>query len=178
MKKNLISLLSVLVFSVGVNLESKAKEGDDVSLLPSKISITGLIKKELNLKVEDLKKLKISEIKDLPIINRGGTLKGTVKSYKGVLLKNIIKSDDIDVKNWKELNEIYVLAEATDGYKVVFSLNELVNSPLGEGILLAFEKNGKALDDSEGKIILISAKDLKTGPRHIKWLKTISIKKV
>ncbi|MBK7252189.1 MAG: hypothetical protein IPI06_15355 [Gammaproteobacteria bacterium] len=71
-----------------------------------------------------------------------------------------------------------VVATASDGYKAVFSWSELFNSPVGEGVLVFFEKDGMPLADDEGRIALISAKDLRTGPRHVKWLQGIEVRKI
>jgi len=71
-----------------------------------------------------------------------------------------------------------VIASATDGYKVVFSWSEIFNSPVGEGVIVFFEKDGKPLADDEGRIALISSRDLRTGPRHVKWLSGIEVRKI
>ena len=71
-----------------------------------------------------------------------------------------------------------VLAIASDGYTVVFSWSEIFNSPVGDGILVFFEKDGVPLGDDEGRIALISAKDIRTGPRHVKWLQSIEVRKI
>jgi len=45
-------------------------------------------------------------------------------------------------------------------------------------VIVYYEKNGKALDDNDGEIALISAKDIRTGPRHVKWLNGIEVRKL
>jgi hypothetical protein len=66
----------------------------------------------------------------------------------------------------------------TAGHKVVFSWQEIYNSPLGEGMLVYFAKDGVPLGAEEGRIALASLKDTNTGPRHVKWLRKLDIKKV
>ena len=39
-----------------------------------------------------------------------------------------------------------------------------------------FEADGAQLPDSEGRIALVSLKDIKTGPRHVKWLARIDVR--
>ena len=34
------------------------------------------------------------------------------------------------------------------------------------------------LADDEGRIALISGKDIRTGPRHVKWLQSIEVRKI
>ena len=40
-----------------------------------------------------------------------------------------------------------------------------------------FEQNGKPLKE-KGEMILVSMTDTKTGPRHVKWLKSIEVTRV
>ncbi len=68
----------------------------------------------------------------------------------------------------KEMNHAVVLT-ATDGYRVVFSLVELDDSFRPQSILLADRAGGEALDDFEGKLMLVSADDL----RHSRWIRQI-----
>ena len=52
------------------------------------------------------------------------------------------------------------------------------NSPIGEGVLVFFEKDGAALNDFEGRIAMVSSKDTRTGPRHVRWLKQIDVVRI
>lgn len=93
-------------------------------------------------------------------------------------LKEIIDQAKIDVKSRKDLNKVYIMAIASDNYKVLFSLNELFNSKIGDNVLIFFKKNEKLLDENEGKLALISVEDENENPRHIKWLEKIIINKI
>ena len=70
------------------------------------------------------------------------------------------------------------MATASDGYKAIFSWGELFNSRIGRGLLVVFERNGKPIDDSEGRIALLSTEDDRMGPRHVRWLKRIEVRRV
>jgi hypothetical protein len=72
----------------------------------------------------------------------------------------------------------YVVARATDGYPAVFSWGELYNTPVGRGVLVAFERDGAPLRDGEGRIALVSSADERPGPRHVKWLNRIEVRRV
>ena len=41
---------------------------------------------------------------------------------------------------------------------------------------MLFERDGQPLDEREARIALISATDLKTGPRHVRNLKRIEVR--
>ena len=67
--------------------------------------------------------------------------------------------------------------EKRDGYTAIFSYHEIFNNPTGDKILVLFEENGMPID-KDGAFVLISATDKITGARHVKWLKTIEVKKI
>ena len=71
-----------------------------------------------------------------------------------------------------------VVATATDGYQAVFSWAELFLSPIGEGALVIFERDGAPLPASEGPLALVSLRDTQPGPRHVKWLARIEIRRI
>ena len=68
------------------------------------------------------------------------------------------------------------MASASDDYRVVFSWGELYNSPVGDGVLVVYEIDGAPLPDSEGRIALVSLKDARPGPRHVKWLAGVDVR--
>jgi hypothetical protein len=67
--------------------------------------------------------------------------------------------------DWKNL---LVTVTATDGYRAHFTWTELVNSPVGEGALLVFERDGQPLDLREGRIAVYSGADFRLGARHVR----------
>jgi len=77
-----------------------------------------------------------------------------------------------------DLRRSIVVATASDGYKAVFSWAELFNTAIGDGVLIVYERDGKPLADDEGRIALVSLKDTRPGPRHVKWLSSIAVERV
>ena len=77
-----------------------------------------------------------------------------------------------------DLRKTIVVATASDGYKAVFSWAELFNTAIGDGVLIVYERDGKPLGDDEGRIALVSLKDTRPGPRHVKWLATVDVIRV
>jgi hypothetical protein len=41
---------------------------------------------------------------------------------------------------------------------------------------VVYERDGKALVDDEGPLALMSLKDTRPGPRHVKWLQSIELR--
>lgn len=53
---------------------------------------------------------------------------------------------------------------------------ELYLSPIGDGTLVVYECDGKALAADEGPLALVPLKDTRPGPRHVKWLQSIELR--
>ena len=117
-------------------------------------------------------------IKDQIIYNQRGEEKGTLKNMQGVSLKTILSSIEFEYDKPKDLNEFYFVFIASDGYKVVFSWNEIYNNEAGNNFFIVTEMEGKKLKEIEHRIIFISAADLKAGRRYIKGLERIDVKRV
>lgn len=139
-------------------------------------TITGLVKKQLNLTPADLKQYPSQTINDFTIISKKGARK--IKSIKGVRLDDLLNKAGIATKAPGDTKKMYIVATATDNYKAIFSWNEVFNTPLRERILVFYEKNGAKLDEYDGEIALISTKDYLNGSRHVRWLKNIEVRKI
>lgn len=143
----------------------------------TELAVGGEVMDPLVLTLEDLRRMDMKEMKDVLMICGSGDPKGCIKSCKGVLIEDILNQAKILISEHNASNRLYIAAEAPDGYKVVFSWNEIYNAPLGDGILVIIEKNGLPLDEQEGQFALISAGDYLTGARYVKWLNNIQVVK-
>ncbi|WP_257572789.1 molybdopterin-dependent oxidoreductase [Janthinobacterium sp. UMAB-56] len=142
------------------------------------LAVTGMLETPLTLKVADLRQLPPANGGEIAVTRQNGDRAETITSYRGVRLRDILDKAVLDAPGHNDVKKLAIIATATDGYAVVFSWGELYNAPAGEGVIVYYEKNGKALDDSDGEIALISAKDIRTGPRHVKWLNAIEVRKL
>ncbi len=100
----------------------------------------------------------------------------TVRRFTGCLLRDVLDSAGLTEKVRRDLRKSFMVASASDDYQVVFSWGELYNSPVGDGVLVVYEMDGAPLPDGEGRIALVSLKDTKPGPRHVKWLARIDVR--
>ena len=148
---------------------------DSLKLVNHQIEIKGEVEFPLQLSVDSLRKMKVTDINNLKIVCQSGALKKDNKTSKGVLLKDILEKAKIKQNGHKDRN-FYIVATASDNYKATFSWAEIFNNPTGENTYVLFEENGKPVKN--GEMILICKNDIKTGPRHVYWLKTIEIYKV
>ena len=135
------------------------------------IQVTGAVKQALTLTADDLAKMPRASVKT--------TSGGMETVYDGVWIHEVLKK--AGVPQGSELRgkalSSYVIAEAQDGYQVVFSLGELDPSFIDNEILLADTANGKALFGAQGRYRLVVPKD-KPGARSVRMLTKIKVVQV
>lgn len=149
---------------------------DSAKYLSKQVEIKGEVEFPLTLTVDSLKKMNVVTIENFKVVCQSGADMKEDKTCKGVLLKEILEKAKIKQSNHKDRN-FYIVARATDGYKATFSWAEIFNNPTGENVYILFEENGMPIKE-QGDMILICKNDIKTGPRHVYWLKSIEVNRV
>jgi DMSO/TMAO reductase YedYZ molybdopterin-dependent catalytic subunit len=138
---------------------------------PPSVQVTGAVKQALTLTADDLAKMPRSTART--------TNNGMETVYEGVRLHDVLKNAGVPLGSelrGKALTS-YVLAEAQDGYQVVFSLGELDPSFIDNEILLADTANGKPLFGAQGRFRLVVPKD-KPGSRSVRMLTRLEVVQV
>ena len=107
------------------------------SSVSTQLSVTGEVQNTLKLSVDDLR----------GIAKKRGT--AAAGAYSGVRLVDVLEEADIRRDSPRALRRTYIVAFATDGYQAVFSWGELYDSPIGKGVLIAIERDGKPLQDGD-----------------------------
>jgi hypothetical protein len=133
------------------------------------LTIQGDLPSPLTLKAEDLAQMprETVTVQD----QEGGQIK-----YTGVMLREILTRAGAPLG--KELRgkalATYVLAKAKDGYQVLFSLAEVDAQFGNEQIIVADQRDGKALFGYQGPLRLVCPAD-KAGARSVRMLQTLEI---
>jgi DMSO/TMAO reductase YedYZ molybdopterin-dependent catalytic subunit len=131
--------------------------------------IKGAVKQEVSLTLADLKaatRVKLSA--------KGHD--GAMHVYEGVALQTLLAkagvaaAADLRGKNMA----LFVLAEAGDGYRAVFSLAELDADFAAESVLVADTADGKELGSDQGPLRLVVPGDKRQG-RWVRMLKSIVV---
>ena len=161
--------IALIIFFLGLTVNAQVSKT---------ISVTGNISKPITVSFSDLKKYASQSIDSLVILNHKQEYKSTLKKLKGVLLKDVLSKASFTVNSPKVLSEFYIVCVADDGYKVVFSWNEIFNSPTGDRALILTEINGNSTISQKEGIILITPTDKATGRRYVKNLSKITIHQV
>jgi DMSO/TMAO reductase YedYZ molybdopterin-dependent catalytic subunit len=135
---------------------------------PPSIQVTGAVKQQLTLTADDLAKM--------PRASARTTSHGIETVYEGVRLHEVLKRAGVpqgEALRGKALAG-YVLAEAQDGYQVVFSLGEVDPAFIDNEILLADTADGKPLLGEQGRFRLVVPKD-KREARSVRMLSKLEV---
>jgi hypothetical protein len=138
------------------------------TLLSQSLIIGGDIPRPVTLAKQDLAKM--------PRASASWSEHGPAVSYEGVLLYEVLKAAGapLDQQLSGKALASYVLAEAKDGYQVVFTLPELDPAFTDGKILLADTANGQPLDATHGPFRVVVAHD-KKGARSIRMLEKLTV---
>src|ERR1700704_1053634 len=147
-----------------------------VLLLPAQepatqVKVTGAVKEQLSLSADDLAKMPRATVRT--------TSNGMETVYEGVWLHEVLKKAGVPQGSELRGKALagYVLAEAQDGYQVVFSLGELDPAFIDNEILLADTADGKPLFGAQGRFRLVVPKD-KAGARSVRMLTKLEVVQV
>ena len=134
----------------------------------SSVQVTGAVKQALTLTADDLAKMPRATVRTMN--------NGMETVYEGVWLYDVLKKAGVPQGSELRGKALagYVLAEAQDGYQVVFSLGELDPSFIDNEILLADTANGKPLFGAQGRFRLVVPKD-KPGARSVRMLTKLEV---
>lgn len=157
-------LLLLIFFSQKIVAQTATKE----------FIVTGKVKSEKTITLADIQRYKTLELKDVNI-SCSPKKEDKAQSVKVVLLKDLLDSVKYDYQTKKDLNEFYFLFEAVDGYRILFSFNEIYNTETGNNLYVVAEKDGVKADQMENAILILTTKDIKQGSRNMKWLKKIIV---
>lgn len=139
------------------------------------VRIIGRVARPLSIPHATLCAMDRVETGTLPMICGSGEVKGKLGNCRGVLLAELINQAEVVVREHNDTKKMCVVVASDDGYKTVFSWQEIFNSATGEGILVILEKDGHPLYQGSGEVDLLSARDHLTGPRYVRRLKTVEI---
>ena len=140
-------------------------------------TISGAVKNEVVISISDLLKYKQVHLGDVVVKKHRGDALDTIKGLSGILLRSLLDSVAIADENPKSYNEYYITLVASDGYKNVYSWNEIFNTPVGDHIYIITEMDGKSISQMPQRILVMSLSDFISGRRHLIGLTDIVFKK-
>lgn len=140
--------------------------GDDQPAQAAKVVLTvdGEVNHPLKLTVADLAKMPRHTVK-------AKDHKGTEAEFTGVALHDILKEAGVTTGEGLRGQKLalYLVVEASDGYRAVFSLPEIDPAFNDRTALLVDLRDGKALASSEGPLRIVVPGE----KRHARWVRQV-----
>lgn len=171
------TLLPPLVLAVALSLPAAARAmpdpADGERFATERVDVAGLVRQAQSFDLVALKKLPAVTLNNV-VSGHNGRVIRRIGSLTGVKLTRLLDAACIKSREPEDVKKMAIVVSASDGYKAVFSWNELFNSPAGETVVLGYEQDGK----EDGKLMLISAADTRTGPRHVRWVRRVEVMKI
>ncbi len=164
---------AVVAIAAFVALPETAQAAGESGRVTTTLTVRGNVSNPLSLTVADLGKFPVHRVDDARVVRTDGSSSETVRHLAGCLLRDVLNAAGLSERDRLDLRKTIVVATASDGYKAVFSWAELFNTAIGDGVLIVYERDGSPLGDDEGRIALVSLKDTRPGPRHVKWLSVV-----
>lgn len=117
-----------------------------------------------------------AELKGLPRTRVEVKWDGQTIGYEGVLLGEILKRAGVPLGSELRGGALasYVVASATDGYQVVFSLAELDPAFTGNDVIVADTMDGKPLASEQGPLRIVVPKDSRAS-RSVRMLECLDV---
>ena len=169
MTYRLIWLLSIL--SVAQSLPAPAQNQSAI------IALSGLVERPVTLTIDSLQAMTVQAGGPVDIVSSSGQVRKTIRSFRGVLLRDLLNKGRIQLPNQKDKGKYYIVVRGTDGYAAIFSHNELFNNPTGKQVFVLYAENDQPIT-TDGAFVLLTNSDTVTGARHVKWLNRIEVRKV
>jgi DMSO/TMAO reductase YedYZ molybdopterin-dependent catalytic subunit len=162
-------LFAILAQTSPATYKTHLAETQEATPAPT-LKIGGAVSTPLVLSLDDLKKM---PRKTLSVLNPH---ENKTEVYQGVLVEELLKR--VGVPQAENLRgaalATYVVFEAEDGYRVVFSLAELDSGILDSGVMVADTVDGAALPPKIGPFRLVAPHE-KRPARWVRMLKTITV---
>jgi DMSO/TMAO reductase YedYZ molybdopterin-dependent catalytic subunit len=165
------SILAAIFFScAGLLATPRLTRAQKPATGPAEIEIGGAVAMPLVISQADLKKMPRTT---LHVVNSHNH---QTEAYEGVALEALLQQAGVprgEALRGKSM-ALYVVAEAADDYRVVFSLAELDSSIGDSEAIVADTMNGAALAANEGPLKLVAPHD-KRPARWVRMLKSITV---
>jgi DMSO/TMAO reductase YedYZ molybdopterin-dependent catalytic subunit len=137
---------------------------------PARLAVTGDVKNPLSLSLDDLRRM---PRKTISVKNEHAAQN---EVYEGTSLEGLLKQAGATQGGQLRGKAMatYVVAEGSDGYRVIFSLAELDGDFQDSEVIVADTMDGKPLDEKLGPLRLVAPHD-KRPARWVRMLRSIRV---
>ena len=171
-----LNLAGIAVLALFLVMAPAAMRGQTAATASSpvagaaQITLTGDVEKPLTLSLDDLRRLPRETVS---VKNEHA---GKDEVYEGTSLAGLLKQAGVaqGARLRGKAMATCVVAEGSDGYRVVFSLAELDSDFEDSGVIVADTVDGKPLDEKLGPLRLVAPHD-KRPARWVRMLRSIQV---
>jgi len=165
-----VSLLPTIGVAVVSIIPSLVQQSVPATTQTAQLLVGGEVTTPLTLSVNDLKKLPRTTVKVLNPHDHKEEI------YEGVAVQELLGRAGVPQKEKLRGSAMarYVLAEASDGYRVVYALAELDSDFQDSDVIIADTMNGAPLGEKQGPFKMVAPHD-KRPARSIRMLKSITV---
>ncbi len=139
------------------------------------LRVSGRVGSPLSLSMADILNMEMEEFQNLFIVCGTGDPKDNIRNCRGVLIEKVLQKADVLKGEHNDTKKMFIVATADDGYKVVFSWQEIFNTVIGGGVAVLTERDGRPLGEGGMRLDLISTLDYYAGSRYVKNLRDIEV---
>lgn len=162
--------IAVLLLSIGWSALPASGQKQPTTTGPSEFTIGGAVTTPLTISVADLKKMPQTTL------HVTDSHSHQAQVYEGVPLALLLQK--AGVPHGEAIRgpwvAAYVIVEAADGYRVVFSIAELDSAFLDSDVLVADALDGAPMGGGQGPLKLVAPHD-KRPARWVRMLKSITV---
>jgi hypothetical protein len=142
------------------------------------IQIGGWVRRPLALDAEALAGFDPVQVADFLVVCTFDGVHGGPKRLRGVPLRSLVEASQPAFAQRTDFKRVALVAESREGYRALFSWNEIFNSSLGDGVIVAWDCADSPLPAGAGPFALISLYDRATGPRYVQRLASVDLHKL
>lgn len=143
-----------------------------------RLRLHGWVRAEVVVEPGDLRAFDAMRVDDFRVSCTFGGDHGGVRPMRAVALRDLLALVVPAFDARTDFKRTVLVAEGRDGYRAVFSWNELHNTPVGAGVVVAFDDDGHPLPDDTGPFALVSRLDEVSGPRFVRGLTGIELRRL
>jgi len=142
------------------------------------LGIGGWVRHPLSLDAAQLDAMAWSSVGDFDVICTLDGSHGVLAPLRCVPLGDLIARAVPAFERRTDFKRVAIVAVGHEGYRALFSWAELFNSPLGQGVVVAYDLPAARLPANAGAFALLPRNDLATGPRYVRGLHSIELHKL
>lgn len=142
------------------------------------VQLGGWVKKPLQLDAEALAAFDPLLVSDFVVVCTLDGAHGGPCHLRGVPLRRLVDAAVPAFDQRTDFKRVALVAESREGYRALFSWNEVFNSVIGDGVIVAWNCPEAPLPETAGPFALVSLYDRATGPRFVQRLASVDLHKL